>query len=211
MLKSILPDLVGRDVRVVLEEGRPAKAAAKDADDRHDKARADLHELGLADALLVHERGDLVVPEPDLVVGNRKAEHMVDERLALRVALGRTQDLSGKLTSGRVGLAIRKSARRGSAVGVGGWGSYLREHLLDQEPVRRRLKGRVERQQRARPLESVPGHVQLLHGVHYGNRPRQQRRWWGLGQAGRRAPMHAQRKPQALPSTTSTRHGPFWT
>ena len=88
------------DVLTVLPEDVTAEDALQDEDRLEAETRADLHQRELV-GLLVRTVVDLVVTHPNSAVEIAEREHVVDERLALRVALRDGEDLTEQLARER--------------------------------------------------------------------------------------------------------------
>ena len=81
-----LPVSVGSDIFLVVPERCPREAGLEHLDGIEDKSGPD---FGQGSVFL----DDLVVPEPDFVVHDRKCEDMVKEGLAPGMVIGNTKNL----------------------------------------------------------------------------------------------------------------------
>ncbi|KAI3482422.1 hypothetical protein L1887_54980 [Cichorium endivia] len=155
LLAHHVADGVGRNVLWVLEHGGAAEAALEHADGREHHARADLDQLGLLVGLLLAATLLAVALLRLFYLGDRRGawirlDNLVVAEPNLVVEDGEGDDVVDK----RLGLAR-----------AAGHAKHLREHLLDERPVRLLVKLLVETENRARALETVAGHLELVHGV----------------------------------------------
>eukprot|EP01137_Pigoraptor_chileana_P007664 Opistho-2@53541 len=113
-----VPVLVGRDIVRILIQSWAAKAATENANGVEGEAGANLGECCLEFALLTHGVDNLVIAEPNTIVHDAEAEHVVDEGLAFRVAAGSAKDLDEHFFQQKqMGLLVKGLVKRENRTG----------------------------------------------------------------------------------------------